>query len=175
MTIMRNLVRIGIVMFALGIAFAQDPPTDCTVGHLEIGGPAPGEHMERVRPEWFRVTGAKHYRRPLRIGSIPYEEFLAIKDKTLLAVIREFETPHTYEVMGALTARYGEPRRPDGPWIEWSGFSSDAGHIVWLDRACGLRIDAFPSVDPSDSDERSVFVWSKGAPTERPKAADSIR
>jgi hypothetical protein len=178
---MKRLAQAGFVLLAFGAASAQPAPADCTVGRLEVGGPAPkfnkAEYSRGVDDvsSWFYVRNAKRYRCKWWAGPIRYEQFVEMLDNRLVAVVREFTMEHADDVLAALYDRYGKTEVPHGVWLSWAGDSSEAGHVTWYDRDCGLRIDAFKSIDPGDPDERFIIVWTKGVNTPGSPAAASIR
>jgi len=178
---MKRLLQVGFFAFTFGLAASQDAPggaPDCRIGELQIGAPAPkptSSTYERRTSLWFRVDGAKHYRSLITSGDLPFEQYIAVKDHRLVAVIREFMMNWSRDAMDALVARYGPADTPHGPWIDRSGFSNEASHFVWNDRACGIRVDAYPSTDPGDWDERTVVVWTLGANGQPRPAGGSVR
>jgi len=164
----------------LGCIFATAHAQDCIVGYLEIGGPAPRitwQEYSRSRPDWFSLDAAKHYKSLVTYrNGTPFDQWIAVEHGSLVAVIREFTVDHMGDVVDALTRRYGAGLRARSDWVKWSGFSSPESHLAWADPACGLRIDAFQSIDPEDPDERGVVVWTKGSiPIPARAADDAVR
>lgn len=171
---MKRLIPAILFAAVLSTAHAED----CTIGHLQVGGPAPvtkTADYTRGKSLWFSVIGAKHFKSMTHSGAIPFEQFIALKDGTIVAIIREFRTTYMHDVVDAIDARYGNPETPHGAWIDFEGEASDTGRLAWFDHDCGIRIDAFQSVDLDDPDERVIVVWTKGVNAPAPSANDAIR